>query len=181
MNVSADDSAALPARMRPTVRQVGDWYERILRASRIEVERASDGLIEFHVPFGATYWDFSLGDLLGPVSSGRIEINETADGFEVSAEAAPRAWVTFVPLLVFGALATPFGISGPVRIVTTAGVLGLTVLAWLRARSALRAFVEQTDQQIIDSYATTPRDRDATRATPAAGWPAAPARESPGS
>jgi hypothetical protein len=158
MNVSADDSAALPARMRPTVAEVGDWYERILRASRIEVDRASAGLIEFQVPFGATYWDFSLGDLLGPVSRGRVEINETADGFEVSAEAVPRAWVTFVPLFVFGALAAPFGlVSGPVRYVTTFGVLGLTVLSWLRARSALRAFVEKTDQAVVASYSARPR------------------------
>lgn len=157
MNVSADDAAALPTRMRPTVAQVGDWYERILRASRIEIERPSAGLIEFSVPFGATYWDFSLGDLLGPVSHGRLEINETADGFEVSAVATPRAWVTFVPLFVFGAMAAPFGLPSSVRYLTTFGVVGLTVLAWLRARSALRAFVEKTDLQIVESWAANPR------------------------
>ena len=138
MDVSAEASVALPARLRPTPDQVCRWYEEILRSKGAEVQRVAPGQLEFTLPLSQTFFDWNPLGSLAPLSSGAIEVLDTADGFEVSLSGKARSWVTWLPLVVFA-----LGTGGLVFLGTStryylaAGAFLLLGVAWLRTKVSL--------------------------------------------
>ncbi len=155
MNVSAEAAVALPTRLRPTPDQVCSWYARTLGAIGAEVERTGLGQLEFSLPWSATFFNASLAASLAPLTGGRLEVSETADGFEVSVEARSRDWVGYLPVAVVALTSGGLALGSPI------GYLGLTGLAlvgytWVRTWGSLDRFLSATNDAIADSFATIP-------------------------
>ena len=157
MDVSAEATVALPARLRPAPDQVCHWYEQILRAKGAEVQRVAPGQLEFTLPLSQTFFDWNPLASLAPLSSGAIEVLDTADGFEVSLSGKARSWITWLPLVVFA-----LGTGGLVFLGTSTryylavGAFLLLGLAWLRTKASLGRFLETTNAEIAESFAATP-------------------------
>lgn len=157
MDVSAEATAALPARLRPTPDQVCHWYEQRLRAMGAEVQRVAPGQLEFTLPLSETFLDWNPLASLAPLSSGELEVLDTADGFEVSLIGKARSWVTYLPLVLFG-----LGTGGLAFIGTEAAWLPaasgvvLLALAWVRTKVTLSRFLDTTNEEIAESFAAVP-------------------------
>ncbi len=122
-----------------------------------EVSRIGPAQLEFALPFSQTFFDWNPLASLAPLSRGELEVLDTADGFEVSVRARARSWVTWLPLLVFAAGTGGFAFIGTPNGLLPA-VAGLALLggAWLRTWMAVRRFVETTNEEIAESFATVP-------------------------
>lgn len=157
MNVSAEAAVALPARLRPTPDQVCHWYEQRLRAMGAEVQRVAPGEFEFTLPLSQTFFDWNPLASLAPLSSGELEVLDTADGFAVSLSGKARSWVSYLPLVAFalgtGGLAF---IATPMRWLPAAGGVVLLGLAWVRTRASLSHFLDTTNAEIAESFAAVP-------------------------
>lgn len=157
VDISAEDSVALPARFRPTPDQVCRWYEDVLRSKGAEVRRVAPGQLEFTLPLSQTFLDWNPLASLAPLSSGVLEVEATADGFEVSLRGKARSWITWLPLAVFAA-----GTGGLVflgtstRFYIAGGAFLLLGLAWLRTKVSLGRFLDTTNAEIAESFAATP-------------------------
>jgi hemerythrin len=167
MDVSAEASVALPARLRPTPDQVCHWYEQDLRAMGAEVQRVAPGRLEFDLPLSQTFFAWNPLASLAPLSRGELEVTATADGFEVSLTGKARAWITWLPVAVFA-----FGTGGllflgtSTRYYLAAGAFLLLGLAWVRTRVSLRRFLKGTNAAVAESFLATP-PRGATPPSPA--------------
>jgi hypothetical protein len=157
MDVSAEASVALPARLRPTPDQVCHWYEQRLRAMGAEVQRVAPGQLEFTLPLSQSFFAWNPLASLAPLTRGELEVSDAADGFEVSLTGKARSWITWLPLAVFA-----LGTGGLVFLGTStryylaAGAFLLLGLAWLRTRVSLDRFLDTTNAEIADSFAATP-------------------------
>jgi len=157
MDVSAEATVALPARLRPTPDQVCHWYEQRLRAMGAEVQRVAPGQLEFTLPLAQTFFDWNPLASLAPLSSGELEVLDTADGFEVSLSGKARSWVTFLPLVVFALGTGGLTFTGtPLRWLPAVGGVVLLALAWVRTRVSLSRFLDMTNEEIAESFAATP-------------------------
>lgn len=157
MDVSSEASVALPARLRPTPDQVCHWYEQTLRAMGAEVQRVGPGQLEFTLPLSQTFFAWNPLESLAPLSSGELEVLDTADGFEVSLTGKARSWVTYLPLVVF-ALGTGglLFLGTSTRYYLAAGAFLLLALAWLRTKASLSHFLDTTNAEIAESFAAIP-------------------------
>jgi hypothetical protein len=157
MDVSAEDSVALPARLRPTPDQVCHWYEQNLRAMGAEVQRVAPGRLEFDLPLSQTFFAWNPLASLAPLTRGELEVADTADGFEVLLTGKARAWITWLPVAVFA-----FGTGGllflgtSTRYYLAAGAFLLLGLAWVRTKASLHRFLEATNAEIAESFAAVP-------------------------
>jgi hypothetical protein len=157
MDVSAESSVALPARLRPTPDQVCHWYEQTLRAIGAEVQRVGPGQLEFTLPLSQTFFAWNLRESLAPLTRGELEVSATADGFEVSLTGKARSWITWLPVAVFA-----FGTGGllflgtSTRYYLAAGAFLLLGLAWVRTKASLSHFLDTTNAEIADSFAALP-------------------------
>ncbi len=132
MNVSVEASVALPARLRPTPAQVCDWYERTLRGGGFDVARTGPQQLEVTAAGGAA----GHVRMLGGLSSGDLEVADTADGFEVTLRGRPSTWMIYLDLAALGVFGSTLAISssGPPWI-----SWGLRASAWPSGPGSARA------------------------------------------
>jgi hypothetical protein len=122
-----------------------------------EVQRVAPGQLEFTLPLSQTFFAWNPLASLAPLTRGRLEVLDTADGFEVSLTGKARSWITWLPVAVFA-----FGTGGLVFLGTStryylaAGAFLLLGLAWLRTRFSLHRFVHSTNAEISASFVATP-------------------------
>lgn len=156
MNVAAEATVALPTRLRPTPAQVCNWYERTLWARGATVWRTAPDQLEFAFDISRTFFDANLKSTLAPLATGELEVTETADGFEVSARARPRIWLSYLPFFIIaGAVGSMAYVATPIYLPALAGA-ALIAVAWLRSRAALNRFLESTNEEITRSFAAMP-------------------------
>ena len=108
-------------------------------------------------PLAQTFFDWNPLASLAPLSSGELEVLDTADGFEVSLSGKARSWVTFLPLVVFALGTGGLTFTGtPLRWLPAVGGVVLLALAWVRTRVSLSRFLDMTNEEIAESFAATP-------------------------
>jgi len=155
VNVSAEASVGLPARLRPTSDQVCNWYAHTLTAIGAEVERIGPDQLEFTLPWSRTFFDASLGAALAPLARGQLEVVDTELGFEVSVEARSRDWVSYLPMAIFAGTTSGLAFGAPMALTSFTG-LALLGFTWLRTWGALNGFLSTTNKAIADSFAAVP-------------------------
>lgn len=113
--------------------------------------------LEFTLPLSQAFLDWNLATTLAPVTSGELEVRATDDGFEVTLLAKPRAWVSYLPLVVF-ALATGgvAFLATPIRFMPAVVGVALVGVTWLRTRLAVSRFLERTNEDVAESFASVP-------------------------
>jgi hypothetical protein len=157
VNISVEESTAIPARLRPTPAQVCNWYEHSLRGMGADVRRVTPERLEFALNFSRSFLDTNLGTTLATIAEGEVDVSATSDGFEVSVRATPRAWVSYLPVVLFAA--TTGGVAflaTSVRFLPALVAAGLLGVTWMRTRFALSRFLITTNETLADSFASAP-------------------------